>query len=281
MIDLHSHILPGLDDGASDLDVSLEMARIFQSQGVTHVACTPHILPGVYHNTGEAIRKSVEALQSRINEAGIELQLLVGADNHVVPDFVAGLERGHLLTLGDTKYVLVEPPHHVAPPRLSELFFNILVAGYVPILTHPERLTWVSDRYQVFEELADRGVWIQITSGSLVGRFGKRAKYWAERMICEGRVHILASDAHNCEHRPPDLERGRVAAERLIGSEEAHNLVAERPRNILLDTNPDSVARPVGATEAGSVLGGSNGDQAFGTRSRGGLIGRMRHLFTK
>ena len=145
MIDLHCHILPGLDDGATDLSVSIAMANAFVADGVTVVACTPHILPGLYHNSGPQIRQATAHLQHALEREGIPLRLVSGADNHIVPGFVAELRSGHLLSLADTRYVLVEPPHHVAPPRLEDLFFNLLVAGYVPILTHPERLTWIKD----------------------------------------------------------------------------------------------------------------------------------------
>src|SRR4051812_43021892 len=105
MIDLHCHILPGLDDGAPDLSMSLEMAKTFAAQGVTVVACTPHILPGLYQNSGPQIRKATAQLQQAIDEEGISLRLVSGADNHIVPDFVTGLRSGHLLPLGDTRYV--------------------------------------------------------------------------------------------------------------------------------------------------------------------------------
>src|SRR5690606_29532618 len=110
---------------------------------------------------------------------------------------------GRLLTLADTRYVLVEPPHHVAPPRLEDLFFALSAAGYVPILTHPERLSWINTHYDAIKRLADAGVWMQLTAGSLTGAFGRNARYWAERMLDEGRAHILATDAHDTVRRPP------------------------------------------------------------------------------
>ena len=169
MIDLHSHILPGIDDGAADVSVSLTMARAFVADGVTTVACTPHILPGLYHNTGPQIREAVKALQSTIDQEGVPLKLIAGADNHITANFVGGLQSGQLLSLGDTRYVLIEPPHHTMPARLEDMFFSLLVAGYVPILTHPERLTWITAHYDTVERLAHGGVWMQITAGSLTG----------------------------------------------------------------------------------------------------------------
>jgi protein-tyrosine phosphatase len=143
VIDLHCHILPGIDDGSPDIATSVAMARAFVADGVTAVACTPHILPGLYENTGPGIRQATLRLQEVLVQEDIPLRLVAGADVHIVPDFVAGLQSGRLLSIADTRYVLVEPPHHVAPVRLEELFFGLLVAHYVPVLTHPERLSWI------------------------------------------------------------------------------------------------------------------------------------------
>ncbi len=272
MFDLHSHLLPGIDDGAPDLETSLAMARAFADQGVECVACTPHILPGLYHNSGPQIRQAVAELQLRIEDAGIPLRLVTGADNHIVPDFVDGLKRGHLLTLGDSAYVLVEPPHHVAPARLEDLFFDILLAGYVPVLTHPERLSWIESKYEVIRSLAQRGIWMQITSGSLLGRFGPRPCYWAEHMLEEGLVHILATDAHNMRGRPPDLLAGRVRAGELAGKAEAEHLVVTRPGGALLNKPPETLPRP----HAGELARKPRENDGDG----GGLGQRVRRLFT-
>jgi protein-tyrosine phosphatase len=247
MIDLHSHILPGIDDGARDRAVALDMARMFVADGITTLACTPHILPGLYHNSGPSIREHVARLQLDLDEAGIDLRLVTGADNHVVPDFVRGLQTGHLLSLGDTRYVLVEPPHHIVPPRIDDLFFGILVAGYVPVLTHPERLTWIKGNYEVVQRLAGAGVWMQITAGSLTGDFGSQPQYWAQKMIDDGLVHILATDAHNTDRRPPNLSRAFEAASRQIGAAEARHLVVTRPQLMLANCDPSTCPVPTSA----------------------------------
>ena len=264
MIDLHSHILPGLDDGATDLEVAVAMARAFVADGVEVVACTPHILPGLYHNSGPQIRQAVARLQHVLDDKDIPLRLIPGADNHIIPDFVAGLRTGHLLTLGDTRYVLVEPPHHVAPARLEELFFDIRVAGFVPILTHPERLTWIRSQYAMMARLAQSGVWMQITAGSLSGSFGREARYWAERLLEDGYTHILATDAHDLRRRPPDLSRGRDLAARRVGDAEAENLVSIRPAGIVSNHQPAEMPAPPGL-QSGDNHGGSNA-HAMGKR---------------
>ena len=291
MIDLHSHILPGIDDGAADLAVSLAMARAFVADGVTTVACTPHILPGLYHNSGTQIRRAVLELQAAIDSAGILLRLVTGADNHITPNFVAGLRDGTLLSLADSRYVLVEPPHHVAPARLDDLFFGLMVAGYVPILTHPERLTWIKSQYATIIRLVQAGVWIQITAGSLAGAFGRQPLYWAEKMLQEGHVHILATDAHDCDRRPPELERGRVRAEKLVGANEAEHLVLTRPQGIIANELPSRLPLPL----AGTVLTGERDDSVESApdtdriavsgegrvADRGGFAGRLRRFLQR
>ena len=289
MFDLHSHILPGIDDGAEDVATSLAMARAWVADGVSVVACTPHIMPGVYANTGPQIRAAVATLQQALDSNGIPLRLVPGADNHIMPDMAGGLASGRLLALADTRYVLIEPTHHVAPVRLDDLFFSLLLAGHVPILTHPERLSWIEGHYATIQRLAQAGVWMQITAGSMLGSFGPNPKYWAERMLDEGIVHILATDAHNMRRRPPNLSAGRDAAAKRVGNAEAEQLVVVRPRAILENRIPADVLMPaasgaVGASYNEAEANGS-GDRARAGSGRdfGGGIGtrfadRVRRL---
>ena len=166
-----------------------------------------------------------------------------------------GLREGRLLTLGNSRYVLIEPPHHVYPDRMADALFNLMVAGYVPILTHPERLAWIDTHYSEVLRLFNGGVWMQITAASLLGRFGKRALYWSERMLDEGRVHILASDAHDVTKRPVSLRAGRDAAALRVGEEEAEHMVSTRPRGILANELPSALPMPLAIVQDG----GSNG----------------------
>lgn len=238
MIDLHCHLLPCIDDGAKDLETSLAMARMAVADGITITACTPHILPGVYNNHGPNIRSAVEHLSKALSEAGIPLQLIAGADVHIGPDLVQRLRNGTALTLHNTRYFLFEPPHHVIPPRLEDHIFGLQTAGFVPILTHPERLSWVDGHYDLVNRLVYSGVLMQITAGSLLGRFGRRPRYWAERMLADGICHLLATDAHNTEQRVPRLSEARDLVARKLGEAEATNMVLNRPRAIIEDANP-------------------------------------------
>jgi tyrosine-protein phosphatase YwqE len=124
MIDLHCHLLPGIDDGAVDLAMALQMARIAAGDGITAVACTPHIYPGMYENDAAGIRAAVTAFQAELDAAGIALRLHAGADVHLDPRLVARIRDGEVPTLAGSRYLLLEPPHHVAPPRFEEAVFE-------------------------------------------------------------------------------------------------------------------------------------------------------------
>jgi len=242
MIDIHCHILPGIDDGAESLDVSIAMAQMAVADGVTHVVCTPHITPGVYHNTAADIAERVAHLQGELDLRGIALRLGVGADIHINPNLVTDLDAGIAPTLAGSRAMLFEPPHHVLPPHMDKVVARLIAAGYVPVITHPERLSWIESRYDLVIALSDMGAPMQITAGSITGAFGKRPQYWAERMLDEGRVDIIASDAHNTRNRSPRLSHARDIVAARLGEAEAENLLLWRPAALLNgESLPDRV----------------------------------------
>jgi protein-tyrosine phosphatase len=242
MIDLHCHMLPGIDDGAPDLPTALAMARIAVADGIAVTACTPHIYPGLYENDAQGIARAVDALRSALQQEAIGLELTYGADIQIVPELLVGLRRGTHPTLHGSRYFLFEPPHHTVPVRFHESIHDTVAAGYVPVITHPERLTWLDEEhYPWFVQAARAGAWIQVTAGALTGRFGRQAQYWGERMLDDGIVHLLATDSHDPHHRPPVLSEGRMVAARWLGEAEAERLVSERPQAILDDRSPAEV----------------------------------------
>ena len=239
MLDLHCHMLPGIDDGAPDLATALGMARMAFDDGIRTVACTPHIYPGMYDNTAPGIRAAIADFQSKLDEAGIGLKLVEGADVHLDTDLAGAIRADRVPTLAGSRYLLLEPPHHVAPPGFESRVFELMTAGITPVITHPERLSWVEDHYDLFLRLVDRGAWMQVTAGALTGRHGRRPKYWGERFVGEGKTHLIATDAHDTRRRPPLLAEGREAAAKLVGSDEATHLVVTRPAGIVANAAPD------------------------------------------
>ncbi len=271
MIDLHCHLLPGIDDGAADVDISLAMARASVADGISVTACTPHIMPGVYNNNRGLIEERMAMLSARFAEEGIAMKLVVGADVHMDVDLVPGLKSGRIPSLNNSRYFLFEPPHHVPPPRIEDNIFSIMSAGYVPILTHPERLSWIESHYAVMERLVRMGVLMQITAGSVTGQFGRRVRHWADRMIDEGLVHILATDAHNLTGRPPNLSKARDIIAARLGEEEGLHMTTTRPQAILDNLSPDKM--PATPSEQPAA----RGESAKGFLARLGF-GRTRRV---
>ena len=263
MIDLHCHLLPGIDDGAPDLGVAMAMARIAVADGITTTCCTPHIYPGLYENTGPDILQRVSDLGAALSTAGIPLRLSHGADVHLVPGVLSGLRSGRVLPLAGSRYVLVEPSHTVRPPRFLESIFKLTAAGYVSIITHPERLTWVDQHYDDFIAVARAGCWLQITGGALLGRFGPKAAKYAERFIGDGWCDVIASDGHSAGRRAPVLAEARARAERLIGADEARRMVIDRPQAVLSNLPSAAVPRPP-----------AHADDDDGRRTAQGIISR-------
>jgi protein-tyrosine phosphatase len=218
--------------------MSLDMARLACADGITTIVCTPHILPSVYENTGPQIKTAVILLQQALTGAGLPLRVLTGADVHLVPDLVSGLKEGRIITLAGSRYLLLEPPHHLMPPQFDHCIFGLQSAGYVAILTHPERLSWIDQQYALIRRMVQNGLWMQLTAGSLTGRFGSRPRYWAERMLDEGLCHVVATDAHNTSSRSPHLASARALVEQRVGEGEAANIFEIRPRGVIDNVSP-------------------------------------------
>lgn len=215
------------------METALAMARVAVEDGVRVMACTPHIQPGLYDNDTAGIAARVASLRQALDDAGIDLKLVIGADVHVAPDLPEKLRDGVIPTLNGSRYFLFEPPHQVVPPRLGHLVERLIAAGFVPILTHPERLGWASSHYEIIDSVNTVGCLIQITAGSLTGGFGRRARQLAERMLEEGRVDIIASDAHNLDTRRPGLSKAWEIVETRYGNELAVEVMVRKPALIL------------------------------------------------
>ena len=255
MIDLHSHILPRLCDGAQDLTTALAMAKLAVADGTTHLACTPHIYPPVYCNDKQGIMLAMNELQKELDQNNIPLTLVIGADVNLNPNVMRGLKQGIIPTLNGSRYFLLEPPHHIPVPDFVGQVENFLYAGYIPVITHPERLHWIGDHYNDFIEAVKRGAWLQITAGATTGRFGSGAQKMAERFLKDGYVHVIASDAHDTQKRPPVLSDGVAVASRWLNNEaEVLRMVCDRPSAILANKNPEDVENVLALSTFGRAL---------------------------
>jgi protein-tyrosine phosphatase len=245
VIDLHSHILHGIDDGASDIEVALEMARRAVDDGVEVMACTPHFLPGIYDPSVQVVTARVAELNDRLMDEGIDLVVVAGCEAHVRPDMVERLRNSEILSIHSGRHVLCEAPPTVLPPHMDRLFMNMMAAGYTPILAHVERYRWIDRALPWVERMAQSGVLMQVTAGSFFGDYGRSAQDWSMRLLLDGLVSIVASDAHDPELRPPGLSKARKLVTSELGADEARRIFRDRPEHILLGES--AVAAHMGA----------------------------------
>lgn len=205
MIDLHCHILPGVDDGAPDLDTSVAMAQMALADGIETIVATPHVSGRGYPRPDE-IRSATEQLNKVLSDRGRAPEILAGAEVRADLNLAELVAGGDILTLADQgNYLLVEPPFVGVPAYLEQLCFELQIAGITPILAHPERTDLVLQRPEVYRRLVSRGCLMQVNAASIRGDNGERIRKITVSLIRERLAHILSSDAHNCRGRPPLL----------------------------------------------------------------------------
>ncbi len=231
MIDIHTHILPGLDDGPEDWEETIEMCRIARDEGTEILVATPHFLDGRYPITKEIISQKVQELRDRIR-GKIEIRILWGADVHFTADLVEKIKEGIIPTINGSNYLLLELPFFLLPPNIEKLLFNLKLIEITPILTHVERYPWIKDIAPRLPQFIKLGAITQITAMSLTGKFGKKAKYWAIKLLMADLVHIVASDAHSLRSRPPGLSAALEVARTLVG-DKALMMFKENPEKVI------------------------------------------------
>lgn len=233
MIDLHCHILPGVDDGPETPEDALAMARVAIQDGVRTIVATPHGAEGVYAGRLSETQDRVDALRSLMSNNGINLDLLPGLEVYLTPNTPTLCREGALYPLNSSRYLLVEFPIDMVPPYAEQTLFELQLLGLVPVIAHPERNAELAASPEMLERLVRRGMLAQVTAGSLTGDFGSRARVTAEAMISGRLVQIIASDAHASTGRPPVLSGAVRRAAELVGDEAANTMVTTVPEAIL------------------------------------------------
>lgn len=235
MIDIHSHILPGVDDGARDLNEALEMARIAAADGTTHLFATPHHRDCT-RLTRYQVAQRVDLLQTKLDEANVPLTLLPGHEVRLYNDMFDDWEKELAGPLGNSRYVLAEPLFHRYTAHTDAMLFELFDRGYIPIMAHPERILPIQNDLSLIEPFLAHGGLTQITAGSLASKKETRAYKTAIEMLRRGMVHIIASDAHKPYRRRPILSKARDVAAEMIGEAEANALVIDHPKSVVENT---------------------------------------------
>ena len=226
MVDVHCHILPGLDDGPESIAESMEMAEAAMADGITHVVATPHC-SNEYAFDYARIRQLREELQAKIGE---RLKLATGCDFHLNPENLEALrEDAARFCINQHDYLLVEFNEFSIPPSMDQTLHELQLTGLRPVITHPERNGILRSQPERLAKWARAGCFVQVTGGSLTGVFGAGAQKDALRWIAQGVVHFVASDAHNVRGRPLKLKPAFDVVQEQFGEEMARGLFVENP----------------------------------------------------
>ncbi len=229
MIDTHAHILPGIDDGAEAIEDAVDLCRIAVQDGVTTTVCTPHI-NFRYANRRETIEAAFNRLCVALDQEGIPLRIVKGAEVHFAPDILEKLRGGDLVTYNDGRcYLLLEFPFQQVMTGDEEIVYRLRLAGVTPVLAHPERIAYFMEDVDRLERLVRLGALAQITGGSVLGKFGERSHRAAMTMLERRLVHLLASDAHDVSYRRPELSEAAEAVARGFGEACRQALVSDHP----------------------------------------------------
>ena len=233
MIDIHCHIIPGVDDGPKTLEESLEMARMAEAEGITKIIATPHHQHPSFDNEGPGIVRKVEELNVALQEANIDITVFPAQEVRIHGEIIRNLELGDTLPLGvGSNYILVELPTNSVPTYTTRLFYDLQMKGYTPIIAHPERNKAMIEDPNILYELVKTGVLTQVTSSSVTGHLGKNIKKFSEQLLEANLTHFIASDAHNTTERPFRLQEAYAVVEKQFGMNEVYRL-KENAGNLL------------------------------------------------
>lgn len=233
-VDLHNHILPAIDDGPSTMVEAVLLARAFVKAGFDTVVATPHTADG--HPTPEVIQARLRELQSKLDYLKISLKVLPGAEQHIEPDILELLQKGEILTLNNSRYLMLELPFfQPLPPYTEELIFKLVANGYRPVIPHPERISELQKDFNLVYLLHRAGAIYQITWGALTGLLGTAARETARAMLSANLAHLFSTDAHSADSELLQLDKALAYYEEEEGLNSAELMLSTRPRQLLAD----------------------------------------------
>ena len=249
MIDIHSHILPGVDDGPRNWEEAIALCRRIAEEGITTSVATPHLIDGVYDNILSRVEPLVQQLREHLRTAGVPLEVLAGAEVDFSSRRVTAADD-ELPTLGGSGAVLLEMPVAVVPPAIDETIFALRARGLQPVIAHPERNELLQEDPAMAANWVRAGALLQLDGDSLLGLWGRRVKRCSEALLQSGLVHALATDAHSVDRRPPRMRKALARATELLGAQ-AQRLTTDGPKAILAGNAPATplyeIDREVGA----------------------------------
>lgn len=233
LIDIHSHILPGIDDGAHDEKESLEMLRIAANDGISQIIVTPHFHYRRGHASPEEIRQAVLNIQELLNKEEIPIKLHTGNELYYTHELLETVKAGDALTMADSDYVLLEFSPETEKRRIQNAVYEFLNEGYYPIIAHMERYQAFQKHKDFAEEISEMGAYFQINAGSLLGNAGWSIKRFTRTMIKEGLIQFVATDAHDTVKRAPTFAKASDWIVKKYGESELQEYLCKNPKMII------------------------------------------------
>ena len=224
MIDMHCHILPGIDDGASDLEEALEMARIAESEGIKKIVNTSHFHPEFKYTMGEELVEAINIFNVALKANKIDLEVLIGNEIYYTDEIIEELHNLNFHTLNNSKYLLIEFSPMNVPKNLADVVYEVKLKGYIPVLAHVERYNNIIENPNIIYDCIKEGAIIQVNASSILGKHGKEIKKVSDILLDNNMIHIVASDAHGSERRRPQLREAYEFVKNKYSEETADNL---------------------------------------------------------
>ena len=231
MIDLHSHIIHGIDDGSKSLEMSLEMLKISENEGVEYICATPHFITEEFEFTRDKYLEKLNRLIIASREENLKIKILSGLEIYMHPNLPKLYKEKKIWGINDSEYLLIELPMGQFPMYTEDVFYELMLLGASPILAHPERNIKIMKNHDLIINLIKQGVLMQTNCGSLLGDYGKDVKKTAETFVKRNLVHILGSDGHNITSRKTNLK----AAYSMVknANEDMYNWILQNETNII------------------------------------------------
>ncbi|MGN7613262.1 tyrosine-protein phosphatase [Magnetococcales bacterium HHB-1] len=236
MIDTHSHILPSIDDGASDLTDSLAMARLAIAHGIHTMIATPHIIPGIYDNNSTTITSAYQQLVKQLDQENIPLTLHYSAEVRLSPEIVPLIQRNQIPFMGtwqEESALLLELPHNIVPPGSHKMIAWLRNQNIRPIIAHPERNEGFITDHQKLTPFFEAECLFQVTASSITGEFGPAPQELAWQLLQQQKIHFLVTDTHDCHYRPPNMQTAYQQISQRLGETYAKTLVQDNPMQLL------------------------------------------------
>ncbi len=254
MIDLHSHILPGVDDGSKDMEESISMARQYVENGIDKVIATPHFIEESDSTTKDENKLVLEELKRNLEKEKIDLELYLGNEIFISPDILKYLREEKVSTLNGTRYALIETAMFDIPTSMENVIYELCLKGYTPIIAHPERNIKVQENPNILYKFIMSGALTQINLPSLEGRYGEKALETAKILLSHNMVHFVGTDAHSPRTRSPKIKRSLDILRQIVDEDEFRRITKLNGKAVLENRNIP-VDEPLKYEEKSSSLG--------------------------